>query len=62
MNPLLKFMLKQLEDNAVIIEKATKSGNLMEGLNYDKKYYVGEAFDTLHHGIRAVKSVLEEIL
>ncbi|MNG04713.1 hypothetical protein D3C84_878640 [compost metagenome] len=70
-NPLIKVILKQLEDNAVVIEKQVKpivnyhstDGMLITktGVMKDADAITNTAFDQLHHSIGVIKTIVLEL-
>lgn len=60
-NPLIKLLLKQIEDGSVMIERHIKSLEWMD-MHYENKMRVFDAFDQFHSAVRIIKVLLEEAL
>ena len=71
MNPLIKVIIKQLEDGAAVLEKQvkpmvdyyTEAGNLSTktGVIKDADAITNTAFDELHHSLGIIKSIVWEL-
>lgn len=61
MNPLLKLLLKQMEENAVILEKYAKASD-KANQHYEMPMHISDAFDHFHTGLSLVKDILKELL
>lgn len=61
MNPIIKLLIKQIEDSAVMIERAAKASDKVD-MHYDTKIAVNAAFDHFHSAVSAVKSIVGELL
>jgi hypothetical protein len=58
-HPAIKFILKQMEDGAVIVEWVAKRKEIH---TYDQQRDLDAAFNSLHSALSAVKRVVEELL
>lgn len=66
MNPALKFILKSIEEGAVVIEQTVKRSEgfhaIKGNFQTDAVHRVTESFDHLHQSLRAVKTIVEELI
>lgn len=61
MNPLLKLLLKQIEDSAIVIERAAKTSEKID-MHWETKIQVNNTFDHFHSALTAVKHIVGELL
>lgn len=61
MNPLLKFIIKQIEENACVVESQI-SRSEWAWSRVENKVEAAETFNQLHAALKVVKTIVEEIL
>jgi hypothetical protein len=58
-NPLLKYLVKQVEDNGVMLEKYMKSKREWLDSDYENEYKLVSAFNDFHSVVCHIKNILE---